>query len=209
MSQTFTAEELAAEEWRPVVGFAADLYEVSSLGRARSWHAVNQHTPRPRDPRILSPRPDKDGYQILTLRSCGVIRHRKLHQLVLEAFVGERPRGALCRHFPDPRKTNNRIANLQWGSTADNSADAAIHGSLATGARHGTHTCPESKSTGEQHYLSKLTDASVVLDRWLRHEHGVSWGALGQWFGVHKQTIKSAVVGVSWKTVPYGLAEVR
>lgn len=35
----FTQEELAAERWLPIAGF--DGYEVSDLGRVRSWRPLN------------------------------------------------------------------------------------------------------------------------------------------------------------------------
>lgn len=51
----------------------------------------------------------------------------KVHQLVLEAFVGPRPEGMVTRHLNgDP--SDNRLTNLAWGTHAENNADTVQHG---------------------------------------------------------------------------------
>lgn len=46
---------------------------------------------------------------------------------MLEAFVGPRPHGQLGRHLDDDRD-NNTLANLAWGTPAQNSQDAIDNG---------------------------------------------------------------------------------
>ncbi|HEY0696415.1 MAG TPA: NUMOD4 domain-containing protein, partial [Micromonospora sp.] len=111
MSQSFTAEELAAEEWRPVAG-CSDL-EVSDLGRVRDS-----------DGHALVRQSDRHGYRTVKVHG----RNRLVHHLVLESFVGTRPDGCLTRHFPDPTKSNNRLANISWGTPAQNCDDRGLHG---------------------------------------------------------------------------------
>lgn len=50
-----------------------------------------------------------------------------IHTLVLEAFVGPRPEGAVCCHI-DGDPTNNHVTNLRWGSYSDNNHDLVRHG---------------------------------------------------------------------------------
>jgi len=52
----------------------------------------------------------------------------KVHHAVLEAFVGERPPGAIGRHFPDREVSNNRLANLSWSTQSQNMLDRRAHG---------------------------------------------------------------------------------
>lgn len=67
----------------------------------------------------------------------------KVHRLVLESFVCPRPEGAECRHLNgDP--SDNRLANLRWGTSADNKADQRAHGTMS---------------------WAKLTDAQVAAIR--------------------------------------------
>lgn len=46
----------------------------------------------------------------------------RVHGLVLESFVGDRPDGEECRHWDDDPQ-NNRLNNLFWGTRLENMAD--------------------------------------------------------------------------------------
>ena len=52
---------------------------------------------------------------------------RYLHDLVLTAFVGPRPEGAVARHLNDD-PTDNRLVNLAWGTRSENQHDAFRNG---------------------------------------------------------------------------------
>ena len=71
---------------------------------------------------------------------------RLVHHLVLEAFVGKRPKGTEARHVNDRDPTNNRLDNLAWGTHRENEADKIRHGT----SQH-----------GERNAMCKLTDAQV------------------------------------------------
>lgn len=58
----------------------------------------------------LKPTPNRDGYLFVKIRG----RNRRVHRLVLEAFVGPCPPGMECRHLDDDPR-NNRLDNLAWG----------------------------------------------------------------------------------------------
>ena len=105
-----------AEEWRTIAGFP--LYEVSSLGRIRSWHT---HNGQP-GPRILRPGPDDKGYLTAILRGPDGRATRKVHRLVAEAFLGPLPKGLQTRHL-DSDNQNNAAANLAYGTQLENMAD--------------------------------------------------------------------------------------
>jgi hypothetical protein len=68
---------------------------------------------------LLSPYPSGKGYPTVTVKS----RHRRVHQLVLETFIGPRPPGLECCHW-DGVKINNRLMNLRWDTHAANAADS-------------------------------------------------------------------------------------
>ncbi|MFJ4997148.1 NUMOD4 motif-containing HNH endonuclease [Microbacterium sp. NPDC088619] len=102
---------MSEEQWRSVVGY--DLYEVSDLGRVRS-----KRGPR----RILKAQPTRDGYLVLNLSQKGTVTKRRIHQLVLEAFVGPREEGQEACHG-DGRRSNNRLSNLRWDTHLANMAD--------------------------------------------------------------------------------------
>lgn len=103
------------ELWKPVVGF--DPFEVSDQGRVRSV-----------DGRIKPLRLSRTGgYVVVTLKTDGRTVDRRVHRLVLEAFVGPAPDGTFgCHTDGDP--TNNRLSNLRWDTQANNLRDAVKHG---------------------------------------------------------------------------------
>ncbi|MFI6491240.1 NUMOD4 motif-containing HNH endonuclease [Streptomyces sp. NPDC050564] len=108
------------EQWLPVVGFEGK-YEVSDLGRV--W-ALKREV-------ALTGSADKDGYRVVSLVDLsGARKARKVHTLVLEAFIGPRPPGHVSRHL-DGDPANNELPNLAWGTQAQNVADAIRHGTHA------------------------------------------------------------------------------
>lgn len=82
--------------------------------------------------------------------SLGRGKTRYVGALVLETFVGPRPNGHECCHFPDPDPANCALDNLRWGTSAENTADQRAHGSLIGGERHG---------------MAKLTNADIEAIR--------------------------------------------
>jgi hypothetical protein len=126
------------EEWRRIPGIH-DGYEVSNLGRVRSWllcgHGAVRRRSSPRQRKLVPC--VKDGYLavVLTGDSKKLTLH-KVHTLVLLAFVGPKPYPAAeCRHL-DGDRTNNRSDNLVWGSHKENVEDQARHGTFTTGERN-------------------------------------------------------------------------
>lgn len=71
-----------------------------------------------------------------------------VHKLILEAFVGARPPGYVCRHL-NGNAFDNRLENLCWGTPKENAQDAATHGT-AVWLRH-----------GEKAVAAKLTEQDI------------------------------------------------
>jgi hypothetical protein len=99
---------------------------------------------------ILKPRSFK-GYLRLTLRCGPISRCVFVHRLVLEAFVGPMPPGAVSRHLNgDP--TDNRIENLAYGSQSENQLDAIRHGTHSQASK--TRCKQGHEYTAENTYLA-------------------------------------------------------
>jgi hypothetical protein len=116
---------MPAEIWRPVPGYE-DYYEVSDLGRVRSWRMP----PRSRvkiaqAPRVLKRNPGR----YFTVVLCGDEGRRTwaVHQLVALAFFGPRPVGQEVRHL-NGDATDCRVVNLVYGTHQENVRDAFQHG---------------------------------------------------------------------------------
>lgn len=170
-----------AEVWKPVVG--APGYDVSNHGRVRSWwagsgFAKEQLLPAPRLRKLGRVR---GGYINVGLKIAGRLVQRRVHRLMLEAFVGAPPDSeAVCRHL-DGDPGNNRIENLAWGTQRQNIGDSIRHGTFSKGARH---------------YAAKFSPDEVRLIRKrARVETGVSLAAE---YGVSTSTINRLKHGVGY-----------
>jgi len=103
------------EVWKPVVGYE-ETYHVSNKGRVRRVSSGKIRKACSNGKRM-----------VVNLCQGGVIRSRKVHHLVLEAFVGLRPQGTECCHG-DGNYQNNRLTNLRWDTPLSNCLDAIEHG---------------------------------------------------------------------------------
>lgn len=74
----------------------------------------------------LKPSPQHSGHLRVLLMPGR--KHSPVYHLVLLAFVGPRPPGMQCRHFPDRDPANNHVENLRWGTCLENQQDRKFHG---------------------------------------------------------------------------------
>ena len=118
-------EAVTEEMWRPVVGFEG-YYEVSNYGGVRGLPRIDGMG------RAL-----KGGRMALSVGYCGRLQiklmingiafRKRVHRLVLEAFVGPCPEGLVCCHN-DGDHTNNHVSNLRWDTLKSNAQDTIAHG---------------------------------------------------------------------------------
>jgi hypothetical protein len=167
----------AAEEWRAIQGLPG--YEVSDVGRVRS--------PR----KVLSPW-TCNGYQQIAFSVGGVRHSNYVHRLVLEAFVGPCPEGLETRHL-DGDRTNNELANLVWGTPAEQVADKIRHGSIER-QRQKILGRPRPENRGTKHHLAKLNEEAVRAIR-ASSEPGAE---LARRYGVSPALICHVRKGRSW-----------
>lgn len=124
------------------------------------------------------------SYFCVNLHRNGVSDQKLVNYLVLEAFVGERPRGMLCRHLNgDPQ--DNRLTNLAWGTYKENEDDKKLHGRVPIGIRH---------------HNAKLDDEKVAEIR-QRRAAGEPLRSLARRFHVDRATINSVCKYETWKHV--------
>jgi hypothetical protein len=180
------------ERWKPVVGFE-DYYEVSDQGRVKSLSRFRVTRPGrgyQQAERILVPvaartRLDGKSRLIVTLHGSDGPRWTRVPHIVLGAFIGPRPSAAHQARHLDCDPTNNRAANLLWGTAAENHAD--------------TLRC-DHIYRGEDHPGAKLTDAQITEIRALRAA-GVSGLRLAARFGVSHRLIYLIEQRKAWSHV--------
>jgi hypothetical protein len=127
----------------------------------------------------------RQGYPTVNLSKGGKKSARRIHRLVLEAFVGPCPAGLVACHN-DGNRSNSDLANLSWDTPKANSDDTLKHGTRATGSRCGA---------------TKLSEADVIEFRRSRAE-GVSFEDLAARFNVTTYNIKAIVYRRSWRHLP-------
>lgn len=131
------------EDWRAVVGYEG-YYEVSNLGRVRSLSRVTTQGHKMIGRVLKHSLNGTGGYAALHLAKDGENKRKKVHVLVLEAFIGPRPAGMQgCHQDDDP--SNPALSNLRWGTPRSNHDDRIKSGN----------------QKGEKHGKAKLTEALV------------------------------------------------
>lgn len=200
----------SAEEWRAIAD--APGYEVSSVGRVRSWRKDGPGNVRRMEPRILSPWHDKGGYASVRLPRDGKWQKRMVHHLVLESFIGPRPAGMECRHYPENNPRNNRVENISWSTHVVNIQDRHEHGTNALGdrngsrtkperrprgPRNGTHTKPDSRPRGERCGAARATEDTV---RGIRSADGKLKDIAGR-FGISISAAHAIRTRKTWRHV--------
>lgn len=176
------------EVWLPVVGYEGS-YEVSDLGRVWSVARVITRSdghPKTIPYKIKNLYKEDSGYMCVGLGIGGKHTSYRIHTLVLTAFVGPRPSGMECCHYPDRDRSNNALSNLRWGTRGDNRQDSIIHGTLLRGSKI---------------KQSKLTE-TIVSEIRHRRSNGEEITRLALEFGVSFRCVFRAVHRESWTHVP-------
>lgn len=115
--------------WRPVP-LTEGYYEASDHGCVRSVdRVITDSLDRVRRLKgcVLVQFAHPSGHLNVRLNIKGVGTTRKVHHLVLEAFVGPCPSGMEGCHWDDD-PDNNHLLNLRWGTRSDNMRDAVRNG---------------------------------------------------------------------------------
>lgn len=109
--------QVAQEIWEPVpYNQFRDMYAVSSLGRVRNSKTMRILKPMRTGPKGSSKQRSKVRFSTIPRIDFDIAN------LVLTAFIGQRPTGMLALHkLPDT--TNNALSNLYWGTPVDNMQD--------------------------------------------------------------------------------------
>ncbi len=163
------------ETWLPIPGYEL-LYEVSDLGRVRSLPRKGGRN-RTYGGKILKPIRSGRYYAVALSRDRIEVKHR-LHALVALTFIGPPPPGQVVRHGP-AGSLDNRLANLSYGTHADNSADQVRDGTVAN---------------------AKLNPA-LVLQLRQRVAAGETQAAVARSLGLTRTTVNGIVRGRSWRGI--------
>lgn len=159
------------EIWLSVKGYEG-LYEVSNIGNVRRVGG-----------KLLSPKPGKLGYKIVSLSMNGYFKKYLVHRLVAEAFITNPDDKPYVNHL-DGNKANNRVDNLEWATPSEN-IQHAYDNELRTPIR------------GENNSQCKLTDEDIlwIKTHVIKGDKDFGCKAIAKKFGVTEPHISSIVNG--------------
>lgn len=169
------------EIWKQAVGHEG-YYEVSNTGMVRTDTTAKSKGAKFQAGKILKQHL-VDRY--LKVFLCGPVKKwRTVHTLVLEAFVGPRPKGCVSRHI-DGNGLKNVDSNLTWGTQKENIHDKQRHGTQTRGVLHGT---------------SKVSVPEVKQIRKLRSD-GFTIRAITDRFQIGHSAVHNIVRRKTWRHV--------
>ena len=166
------------EIWSPIKGYPA--YHVSRRGRFGKFEMATKKI------KVLSPQAAGNGYLHVELCRSGTYRKQTLASVMLETFVGPRPKGFHAAHL-NGKKRDNRLINLAWVTPKENIGHNRLHGKLCIGQKNGN---------------SKLTEADVRLIRAnFKSGSGTTVQSLANRFGISKGHVYVVARSSVWRHI--------
>lgn len=109
------------EVWKDIKGYEG-LYQISTNGRVKSLLKVTKFGNRLKvnEEMILKPALGKRGYYVVSLNHNGKSKTFTIHRLIAEAFIPNPLNKKFIDHI-NTIKTDNRIENLRWVTSKENS----------------------------------------------------------------------------------------
>ena len=167
-------------------------YLISDTGIVYS-NAERANRGRPKKP-VLKSQWLCRGYWAVDIQNKSIRRKAFVHHLVLETFVGHRPKGSQCRHL-DGNPLNPVLSNLKWGTRKENQMDRIIHGTDNRGSKHGMSKLTETE-------VKEIRDLAISANKNIRKiDKGGNYKEIANRFNVSPSTIVHIVRGSTWSHV--------
>ena len=173
-------EKIDLERWKKHSRFPK--YGRSTYGRIYSYYYLT----------CLKPQKTDNGYlrvKLITKNNNTI--QMFVHRLVLETFVGLRPKGYICRHYPDQNKTNNFLNNISWDTASVNNIDRIENGTFNCA----THSVDEIIEIKEK--LKNGVHSNIIIKEYNMSKEVISniknnnvWKTIGEDISKYNHTFK-------------------
>ena len=148
------------------------MYEVSNIGRVRSW--LNNAGNKTKSPRLRKLSFLPNGYLYVALCKKRFYKNFFVHRLVATAFI-KNPKNKSDVNHKDSNRSNNLLSNLEWCTRSENIKHGFLFGNC--------------RQDGEKNNSSKLTNKIVTEIRIKYSDGGYSQRKLASEYGVSQMTI--------------------
>lgn len=162
-------------------------FKVSKTAMRKAMIYQHKRTPLKIPNRLIKPQ-ISGGYLSVGLSKNGIVEPKRVHTLVMRAFVGERPAGWHINHKNGAR-TDARLSNLEYCTASYN----AQHSYRVLGRKN-------NRKYGEENHLSKMTAEQVRSIRKSR-EQGARIIDLAKQYGMHRDGIYRIVSEKNWRHI--------
>lgn len=116
------------EIWKEIENY--DGYEVSTMGRIRSYWGRGKKPIKKKEYILMTPRPASNGYLRIQFRHDR--KEQMIHRVVCKTFI-ENPNGLNEVDHIDRDKKNNRVDNLRWADRSSNNQNTPLQKSNTSG----------------------------------------------------------------------------
>ena len=149
------------EIWKDIEGYKG-MYQVSDMGRIRSFKKIGSKSGIQKKFRVLNPYTADNGRKTVVLCKNKDKNYIRVHRLVAGAFIPNPENKPEVNHL-DGNQSNNCVENLEWSTRSENMEHA-----YRTGLKHITERQKKLTSLanrGEGCANSKLTKNDVLQIR--------------------------------------------
>jgi hypothetical protein len=150
-------------------------------------------------PRLMKKQISENGYYYISLTNHKNKIKRKVHQLVLETFVGSCPEGMEACHNNGDR-LDNKLKNLRWDTHKNNMKDAIKQGKTKASKEYRQKRSIQ--YSGEGNPYAKLNNQQVrIIRSFNKLNQRPTYQEIGKIFGVTKSVISSIMLNKSYKGI--------